>query len=87
MISTFCNLRLTVINFASQKLLPKSSHNSHFSHVFFNRKHLVPLFHSSYDPKFLKHMIPGLWHVLPTKQCFDNALSKTIWSFVSRQYC
>ena len=26
-------------------------------HVFFNRRHLVPLFYSSYEPKFIKHMI------------------------------
>jgi len=25
--------------------------------------------------------------VMPTKQCFGNALRKTIWSLVSRQVC
>jgi len=24
---------------------------------------------------------------LPTKQCFGNALLKTIWSLLSRQFC
>jgi len=25
--------------------------------------------------------------VMPTKQCFGNALRKTIWSLVSKQVC
>jgi len=29
----------------------------------------------------------GLRCVLPTKQCFGNALPKTIWSLVSRHFC
>jgi len=29
----------------------------------------------------------GLSRVSPTKQCFGNALPKTIWNPVSRQFC
>jgi len=57
MISTFYNLRQAVVNLLAidcyvNRLITV------ILHVFFNRRHLVPLFYSRYEPKFIKHMIP-----------------------------
>jgi len=39
-------------------VLRKSSHSTHFSHVFLIEDHFVLLFYSGYEPKFIKHITP-----------------------------
>jgi len=58
-------------------MLRKSSHNSHFSRVFFNRRHLVPLLYLCYEPKFIKRMITNY-------DCF--AYETMFWLFSAENY-